>query len=167
MQVLITGCRYGGFWRRGAASFIDKIILNLLYLVLIFLELSVLPSSPYAARPDVYSGIWAEITPGFIIGHIVMFIFISAVYFSYFHGSTGQTPGKAMLKLKVVRTEGKDMSYGIAFLRWVSYFISALPLYIGFVWAAFDGEKQAWHDKIAGTVVILTRNIGLPPICSE
>jgi len=59
------------------------------------------------------------------------------------------------------------MSYGIAFLRWVSYFISALPLYIGFVWAAFDGKKQAWHDKIAGTVVILTRNIGLPPICSE
>jgi uncharacterized RDD family membrane protein YckC len=25
---------------------------------------------------------------------------------------------------------------------------------IGFIWAAFDGRKQGWHDKISGTLVI-------------
>ncbi|PIP08224.1 MAG: hypothetical protein COX51_04865, partial [Syntrophobacteraceae bacterium CG23_combo_of_CG06-09_8_20_14_all_50_8] len=50
------------------------------------------------------------------------------------------------------------MTYGIAFLRWIGYFISALPLYIGFLWVAFDGKKQGWHDKLAGTVVILVNN---------
>ena len=154
----MTGYRYGGFWRRGTAIFIDKIILYLFYLILIFLEFTVLPSSPYAHRPGIPSGIWADITAGFIISHFIMSIFISAVYFTYFHGTTGQTPGKMLLRFKVVQTAGENMTYGIAFLRWIGYFVSALPLYIGFLWAAFDGKKQGWHDKIAGTVVILVNN---------
>lgn len=165
----MTGYHYGGFWRRGAAIFIDKIILYLLYIILIFLEFTVLPSSPYAHRPGIPSGIWADMTAGFIIGHFIMSIFISAVYFTYFHGSTGRTPGKMLLGLKVVQTAEKNMTYGIAFLRWIGYFVSALPLYIGFLWAAFDGKKQGWHDKIAGTVVILINNdeYRMPPSVDE
>jgi uncharacterized RDD family membrane protein YckC len=26
---------------------------------------------------------------------------------------------------------------------------------LGFIWIAFDKRKQGWHDKLAGTVVIL------------
>jgi uncharacterized RDD family membrane protein YckC len=51
------------------------------------------------------------------------------------------------------------MTFGLAFLRWVGYIISAVVLYLGFVWIAFDAKKQGWHDKIAGTVVIRVRNI--------
>jgi uncharacterized RDD family membrane protein YckC len=39
-------------------------------------------------------------------------------------------------------------------IRLLCYFVSALPFYLGFLWAAFDRRKQGWHDKIAGTVVI-------------
>ena len=150
--------RYGGFWRRGAAIFIDKTILYLLYLILMFLEFTVLPSNPYAHRPGVPSGIWTDMTAGFMIAHFIMSIFISAVYFTYFHGSTGRTPGKMLLGLKVVQRVGENMTYGIAFLRWIGCFVSALPLCIGFLWAAGDGKKQGWHDKIAGTVVIFVSN---------
>ena len=38
--------------------------------------------------------------------------------------------------------------------RLLCYLVSALPFYLGFLWAAFDRRKQGWHDKIAGTVVI-------------
>jgi uncharacterized RDD family membrane protein YckC len=158
VKVQMTGYRYGGFWRRGAAIFIDKIILYLLYFILIFLEFTVLPSSPYAHRPGIPSGIWADMTAGFIISHFILFIFISAVYFTYFHASTGQTPGKMLLRLKVVQIAGGEMTYVVAFLRWIGYFISALPFCLGFLWAAIDIKKQGYHDKIAGTVVILINN---------
>jgi uncharacterized RDD family membrane protein YckC len=39
-------------------------------------------------------------------------------------------------------------------LRFLGYFVSAFPLYLGFLWAALDRRKQGWHDKIARTIVI-------------
>ena len=38
-------------------------------------------------------------------------------------------------------------------LRFLAYFVSALPLYLGFLWIALDRRKQGWHDKIARTIV--------------
>jgi uncharacterized RDD family membrane protein YckC len=29
-----------------------------------------------------------------------------------------------------------------------------MVLFVGFLWIIWDAEKQAWHDKIAGTVVV-------------
>ena len=80
-------------------------------------------------------------------------------YFTYFHGAGGQTPGKMIFGLKVVQSTGEQMTFGIAFLRWVGYIISGTVFYLGFVWIAFDGRKRGWHDKIAGTVVIRVGNI--------
>jgi hypothetical protein len=76
-------------------------------------------------------------------------------YFTYFHGMKGRTPGKMMLGLQVLSTDGTPITFGIAFLRSVGYLVSSALLNIGFIWAAFDGKKQGWHDKIAGTVVII------------
>lgn len=38
--------------------------------------------------------------------------------------------------------------------RYFAYFVSLLPLGLGYLWVAFDGKKQGWHDKLAGTVVV-------------
>lgn len=146
--------RYGGFWRRGAAILIDKFILNILSFILVFLEISVLPESPYSHYPDSSSGIQELMSGHFLIGHIIVFTLMGAVYFTYFHAAFGQTPGKMLLKLKVIGTTGRGLTYGAALLRWFCYILSLLPFYMGFIWAAFDGKKQAWHDKLAGTLVI-------------
>jgi uncharacterized RDD family membrane protein YckC len=67
----------------------------------------------------------------------------------------GATPGKLAVGLKVVDAEtGQPPSTGRLVVRVLSYLVSALPLYLGFLWIAFDRRKQGWHDKIAGTVVI-------------
>jgi uncharacterized RDD family membrane protein YckC len=42
-------------------------------------------------------------------------------------------------------------------IRYLGYYVSILPFMLGFIWAAFDHRKQAWHDKLAGTVVIQKR----------
>ena len=87
-------------------------------------------------------------------------ILLGLVYYVYFWSSAspwpGQTIGSKLLNLRVVRTDGSDLSISQALIRYVGFFISALVLGIGFIWAAFDANKQGWHDKIAGTYVIKT-----------
>ncbi len=39
-------------------------------------------------------------------------------------------------------------------VRYFAYILSAIPLCLGYIWVAFDPKKQAWHDKLAGTVVV-------------
>lgn len=151
----MMGHHYGGFWRRWMALMIDKFILSIIYVTLVMLELRIFPSSPYARRPDLPAGIWGSMNGRFLMGHCLMSLVISMTYFTYFHGTTGQTPGKMLLKLQVVGTTGEKLTYGIALLRWIGSIISCLTFFLGFLWVAFDSKKQGWHDKIAGTVVEL------------
>jgi len=73
----------------------------------------------------------------------------------YFWGTRGATPGKKMLKLRVVRVDGVDpVGYGKAALRLVGYMVSGFILYIGFLMILFTERKQGLHDMIAGTLVV-------------
>ncbi len=83
-------------------------------------------------------------------------LLIVVSYFTFFHGYTGQTPGKKLFGLKVVHTSGLPLTFGQAFLRWVGYVLSALPMSAGFLWAVIDKNKQGWHDKLSDTYVIHT-----------
>jgi len=66
------------------------------------------------------------------------------------------TPGKLLLGCQVVDARsGGPLRTGQALLRYLAYFVSALPLGLGFLWIAFDKRKQGFHDKIAKTVVVL------------
>jgi uncharacterized RDD family membrane protein YckC len=68
----------------------------------------------------------------------------------------GQTIGNKLLNIRVVRTNGSDLTISQALIRYIGLFISVLCLFIGVIWAAFDPNKQGWHDKIADTYVITT-----------
>jgi uncharacterized RDD family membrane protein YckC len=65
------------------------------------------------------------------------------------------TPGKMATKLTIVdaATGGKP-SMGQFIGRYLGYFVSMLPLFLGIIWVGIDKRKQGWHDKLAGTVVI-------------
>ena len=79
------------------------------------------------------------------------------VYVGYpvlFWTLTGQTPGKALLGLRVVSTDGHYLSFGQALRRLIGFILAALPLYVGFLWILIDDRRQGFHDKIAGTCVI-------------
>ena len=67
----------------------------------------------------------------------------------------GATPGKIALGIRIVdAASGAPPSSLRLALRFIGYFVSAFPLYLGFLWIALDRRKQGWHDKIARTVVI-------------
>ena len=61
----------------------------------------------------------------------------------------------------------RNISIGKAIARYLSYFISAIGLLIGYIWIGFDPKKQGWHDHIARTVVIRSKNRGPQPVRFE
>ena len=148
--------KFAGFWRRLVAYIVDNIIINIVFFILagIILTAFIFGSLSGNSRnwmADLANP--ARITSIFLPA-MVFYIAISIAYFTYFHGIKGRTPGKMLLGLKVLSTDGTPIGFGIAFLRSVGYLVSSI-LYIGFIWTAFDRRKQGWHDKIAGTVVIM------------
>ncbi len=79
---------------------------------------------------------------------------IGVAYFVAFWVWRGQTPGKMVAGIRVIRTDGSNITLGVAFLRCLGYIVSAAVIFIGFIWVAFDRHKQGFHDKIAETYVV-------------
>jgi len=150
---------YGGFWRRMMAFFIDKVILFITSVVILFIGMLALSLGFLSNYTEFLPERIAEVTMTFVLLYVLIIAFISMLYFTYFHGTTGQTFGKMIFGLRVVQSTGEKMTLGVGFLRWVGYIISGMVFYLGFIWIAFDGKKQGWHDKIAGTVVVRVKNI--------
>lgn len=121
-----------GFWRRFGAALIDSIILGIPYIVLTRILDDALGSA--------------------------LSLGIDVAYFAYLEGgASGQTLGKRALGIRVIdfRTGG-PIGYGRGAIRWVARILSALPLLLGYFWMLWDKEKQTWHDKLAGAVVVPT-----------
>ena len=83
-------------------------------------------------------------------------IIIGVTYFAYFEGGpTGQTLGKRALGIRVIDLKrGGPIGYGRAVLRYIGRILSTIVVLLGYFWMIWDPEKQTWHDKIAGSVVV-------------
>jgi uncharacterized RDD family membrane protein YckC len=83
-------------------------------------------------------------------------LLFQAVYFTYFWSAAGkgQTLGSRALSIRVVKTDGSYLDYAGAFLRYIGFVIACAAFLLGVIWAAFDEQKQGWHDKIASTYVV-------------
>jgi uncharacterized RDD family membrane protein YckC len=130
-----------GFWRRFAASFIDGIVISVIGWILTLFGLG---ENERGVHVNFGGNSWPA-------------LLISAVYFTFFHGRTGQSPGDAVFGIKVVDFRdgtGEPIGYGRAALRWLVSLVSAIALLIGYLWMLWDSEKQTWHDKAAGSVVV-------------
>ena len=73
----------------------------------------------------------------------------------YRQGTTGQTIGKRVVGIRVVReVDGQFTGFGMAFVRSLAHLLDALPCYVGFLWPLWDAKKQTFADKVCGTVVL-------------
>jgi len=122
---------YAGFWRRFVAWIIDGILLGAVSGILMFII-----SAQQTAS-------WL----GTVIG---------IVYIVGFWTWRGQTPGKMVMGVKIIKTDGSPIGIGRAILRYIGYLVSAIIIFIGYLMIAWDGRKQGLHDKIAGTYVVKT-----------
>lgn len=126
---------YVGFWRRFAAMVYDSILVMLMMFVITFVLF-------FLGLNDLASLVGLILGVGYVVGFWVY--------------RDGQTPGKMLLKAKVVPEEGKNITWVTAIIRYLGYILSGIIIYLGFIWVAFDKKKQGWHDKIARTYVVST-----------
>jgi len=80
-----------------------------------------------------------------------------STYFFIFPALFGRTLGKIAFKIRIISERGDKPKASDFFVRWVGYFLSALPLFVGFLWAFGNPLNQCWHDKLAKTIVIKER----------
>jgi uncharacterized RDD family membrane protein YckC len=81
------------------------------------------------------------------------FLLLVSIYFLLFMLSAGQTPGMKLRDLIAVTKDGSPLNPQAACMRGFGYFISLLPLMLGFIWALLDPEHLTWADKVSGTYI--------------
>jgi uncharacterized RDD family membrane protein YckC len=79
---------------------------------------------------------------------------VLAIYGAVMWKLRGTTVGGIVFDLHVVRLDGRPIDWETAIVRALGCFLSLFVVFLGFIWIAFDHNNQAWHDKIAGTVVV-------------
>jgi uncharacterized RDD family membrane protein YckC len=143
---------YAGFWIRVAASLIDTVI----FVIVLSIPLTLVYGAGYWTAQHDVTGFW-----DILIQYVVPLVLTVWFWIKYLG-----TPGKMLLRLRVVDAKtGQALSTPQAIGRYLGYYVSALPLMLGFIWVGIDKKKQGFHDKLAGTVVI--RDIGKEPVRFE
>lgn len=116
-----------GFWHRIAAALLDFIMFAIVF--------------------GMLKGMFHWINGG---GMPLWFAFYNVAMWA----AKGTTIGGIICGLKVVRIDDRPVDWGVAIVRGLSAFLSLAVAGLGFIWVAFDDDKQSWHDKIAGTTII-------------
>ena len=92
----------------------------------------------------------------FIVGGLTALLLI--INFVVLAGLNGQSAGMRILGIQIARTDGKRFTMKGAILRHlVGYPLSMLVFFLGFLWMLWDPRQQGWHDKLAGTIVVMSR----------
>lgn len=80
---------------------------------------------------------------------------IASYYFGYLDGTKGQSPGKAIRGLKVVKiSDGQVLGGGMGVIRKLAHIIDGIICGIGYLFPLWDPNKQTIADKIVQTVVL-------------
>jgi uncharacterized RDD family membrane protein YckC len=138
-----------GMGRRFAAYVIDFIVIMLLS----GLAGACLGLVSAATAPDRMRELQANELNYTLFTQCLGFLVVASYYILAW-SIEGQTVGQKFLGIKVISTNGSPVGLGKAIMRYIGYFISSIPLMLGFAWIAFDERRQGWHDKIAGTYVV-------------
>ncbi len=145
------------FSRRFLALGLDLLILSL-PLSIILMTYAILNDlqlyAPYYQTgidlvPEIVYRFYPVLLPTFSIWALVIFLYF---WLTTFGG--GQSIGKMLLKMRVIRLDASPCKLTCALWRTIFQFISVMLFFFGFFWAIFDCKRQSFHDKVVKTVVI-------------
>ena len=127
--------------QRTWAYTIDEVLISVLFMIIFFGKIP--PDASYEQTLNLLNSLFSYI------------IILKIIYQSFFVWYYGATPGKLLLKIKVISTidlQNPDILYST--IRAVVRIISESLFYIGFLWALTNPKKETWHDKMAKTLVV-------------
>ena len=134
--------RYGGLVSRAVGLVVDAALAQLTFLVV-------------AASVGLVLSLADWLSPGWVDGAIAGggWGVVVGVYFVSFWTATGQTPGMRIMRVRVVRADGGQLSVWRALVRLVGLVLAIIPLFAGFLPVLVDRRRRALPDYLAGTVV--------------
>jgi uncharacterized RDD family membrane protein YckC len=156
---------YAGIFRRFIASVIDGVIVNIIGSGVGFVA-SMVASATGLFDPTVLQGIdpnnptipsavTTAVMDYLLIISLIGFLLVWLYYAGMESSGMQATLGKRVMGLKVTDVDGDQIGFGTATGRFLGKMISGLILGIGYIMAAFTPKKQALHDMIAGTVIVM------------
>ena len=152
--------RYAGFWLRFVAYLIDSFILGTLTTLLILPFFGVIILSAFGLDQGKEQDMGTILGVTGIFASVLVIVIVKLIagwlYFAIMQSSSTQaTLGKMAIGAIVTDLEGNRISFGRATARYFSKKISDMTSFIGYILAGLTEKKQALHDIIAGTLVIL------------
>ena len=153
--------------RRLAASSVDAAILLLTAGALNWALLGMLGVSSLLGSASGLDALLRllELEPGAVLLRALPFFAMSGFYLGLFWALTGRTPGQRLLGLRVVDPGGATPRPLRVLVRLLGVALGLLPAGLGWLWAAFDLERRAWHDHLAQTYVV--RDASPRPVVRE
>jgi uncharacterized RDD family membrane protein YckC len=153
-NVKITTGQYVNIEQR-MASVSDRVFAQLLDMVFMWVYVSIISlifGLVYMSSTHEYSS-RVETTMTFIyVALLLPFIFYHPIFEFFFNGAS---PGKKILKLKVVQVDGSSPTLGAYIMRWMMYLLECAILPgIGLLCIIFNKKGQRLGDMMAGTIVI-------------
>jgi uncharacterized RDD family membrane protein YckC len=140
---------YAGFWRRFFAGCVDGILLGIVNLALTFLLTNILQAMSTSQDLGTEVAAWFGI-------EVIVPTLVCWIYYAGTQSSQQQaTIGKAALGIFVTDLDGSRITFWRATGRFVASYLSAFILLIGYLIQPFTRRRQALHDLIAGTLVVL------------
>lgn len=133
-----------GLLRRLAAIFYDSLLVAAI-LVVASIPPFVLNGSQPITDP------WAKAA---FQGYLLLVVF---VYFAWHWRRGGQTLGMRAWRLRLLRADGRAATWGDCLKRFLAAWLALVPAGLGLVWLLLDTERLAWHDRLSGTRLVLTR----------
>lgn len=157
------GWRYGGFWIRFAARFIDGLVFAVPTLIFAALLIPNLMRSTNLAgnRASAPNPPFAAFGVGFLTFFLIIFL-VGAVYEILLLKHHSGTLGKMACGLKVVRSDGGALSWGVCFGRFFMWnvvtegipYLNSVLMLVSSIMLGVDNEKRALHDRVCDTRVI-------------
>ena len=141
--------RYAGFITRMVAFIIDRAIVSIIFFIIVWATEWILNAFEINILLFAEGESW-QMPLALGAG---IYLIVSLLYDIGFWLLAGQTPGKRVMGVRIVRTDGKRIKFGNALRRWIGYTLSAI-LFLGYLWILFDNRRRGFHDKLAGTMVV-------------
>lgn len=144
-HALIGAFEQAGFGLRYGAWMFDFLITLIAIMVFTFIVTAVSHRSVVGSNRDLL-----------IVAALTLLLFVAN--FVALAGTNGQSAGMRILGIYIVRVDGRPFTLKDAVKRHLlGYPLSMLAFFLGFLWILWDPRQQGWHDKIARTIVVMSK----------
>jgi len=152
-----SGVDYAGFWRRVAAFVADFAVVCFIEFLLALVMLFMFGFFRAAQRGSVV-----------FLSLVILWLVVAWLYSAIMESSSKQaTVGKEGLGIVVTDMAGGRISFGKATVRYLGKIVSALTVFVGFIMIGFTANKQALHDRIAGSAVVVKEEALHSPVANS